>query len=729
MAAAEVEHDVVREQEQILNAMSSSQRGRMEEQGPTQTTPKESSHNSDHHMQARPFADQQEARGFTHHGSAPQISLTESTPDMNRKLLLLPGNQLQVPGEQDHANTVIAQPPEEKQKLMNLISHGQRGRMEDQRCFMDPSQSAPCSPRHTNRKPLADPCSRDSEMLFNLLANTQSHRLDDQRVSLPSLPGIDTKDHPSTSDSSYLCYMVSKVQGTRMEDQRCSLPGIQSAASSKKDQAASGISRSASFSPGSDAERPKIQVKTFPKKELIPAEQDSFLTMMRHAQRGRMEEQRCVLNVSPQLTPEHKPTQSTVPTGPDSDQFFKMLANSQAKRLDDQRACLPSLPAIQNEGTSIAVGADTSYLCYMLSKVQGSRLDDQRCSAPHILKNVCTPTSQRKACNTSKGPDKTGPPNQDKKDQHPQISLANQLQFSEMLSHAQKGRMQDQRCSLQQSRSTPATPTHSHSSRNQVAAAAEADALFRMVASCQAGRLDEQRVTLSSLPGISGTSTKGKHDRSHVKTVHAPIITVAESTPPISKGDIFRLPAKSGCNLTKSASFIPETEYQKGLKSTSQMTVKVLMSFTPQMGHKNLNQQCTFPEVYLTLGAPGDNIVIPLSPKPGRPVCLNLNLVPKEDIKSTHSSPRKPGSRPSSPQPKAAQNTHPGNSDSLEQARSATSPISPQEDCFSLIEKVHTAHLQMGTTQGVHKCNGDPVKQKGNGKAGGNKAKDGGNKH
>ncbi|XP_061905903.1 uncharacterized protein LOC133651795 isoform X2 [Entelurus aequoreus] len=571
---------------------------------------------------------------------------------------------------------------------------------------MDPSQSAPCSPRHTNRKPLADPCNRDSDMLFNLLANTQSHRLDDQRVSLPSLPGIDTKDHPSASDSSYLCYMVSKVQGTRMEDQRCSLPGIQSAASSKKDQAASGIPRSASFSPGSDAERPKIQVKTFPKKELIPAEQDGFLTMMRHAQRGRMEEQRCVLNVSPQLTPDHKPTQSTVPTGPNSDQFFKMLANSQAKRLDDQRACLPPLPGIQNEGTSIAVGADTSYLCYMVSKVQ------------------------RKACNTSKEPDKTGPPNQDKKDQQPQISLANQLQFSKMLSHAQKGRMQDQRCSLQQSRSTPATPTHSHSSPNEVAAGAEADALFRMVASCQAGRLDEQRVTLSSLPGISGTPAKGKHDQSHVKTVHAPIITVAESTPPISKGDIFRFPdAKSGCNLTKSASFNPETEYQKGLKSTSQMTVKVLMSFTPQMGHRNLNQQCTFPEVYLTLGAPGDNIVIPLSPKPGRPVCLNLNLVPKEDIKSTHSSPRKPGSRPSSPQPKAAHNAHPGHSDSLEQGRSATSPISPQEDCFSLIEKVHTAHLQMGTTQGVHKCNGDPVKQKGNGKAGGNKAKDGGNKH
>lgn len=57
------------------------------------------------------------------------------------------------------------------------------------------------------------PCP-DSEMFFSLLANTQSRRLDDQRVSLPSLPGLQKEQEKSTSgaDSSYLCYMVSKVQ-------------------------------------------------------------------------------------------------------------------------------------------------------------------------------------------------------------------------------------------------------------------------------------------------------------------------------------------------------------------------------------------------------------------------------------------------------------------------------------------------------------------------------------
>lgn len=54
----------------------------------------------------------------------------------------------------------------------------------------------------------------DSEMFFSLIANSQSHRLDDQRVSLASLPGIQNENATSTAggDSSYLCYMVSKVQ-------------------------------------------------------------------------------------------------------------------------------------------------------------------------------------------------------------------------------------------------------------------------------------------------------------------------------------------------------------------------------------------------------------------------------------------------------------------------------------------------------------------------------------
>uniref|UniRef100_A0A3P8SCZ5 Uncharacterized protein n=1 Tax=Amphiprion percula TaxID=161767 RepID=A0A3P8SCZ5_AMPPE len=77
-------------------------------------------------------------------------------------------------------------------KFMNMISHGQRGRMDDQRCTLD--------------------LSRNPDTFFNLLANTQSRRLDDQRVSLSTLPGLNTDNSTSPGDSGYLCYMVSKVQ-------------------------------------------------------------------------------------------------------------------------------------------------------------------------------------------------------------------------------------------------------------------------------------------------------------------------------------------------------------------------------------------------------------------------------------------------------------------------------------------------------------------------------------
>lgn len=131
-------------------------------------------------------------------------------------------------------------------------------------------------------------------------------------------------------------------------------------------------------------------------------------------------------------------------------------------------------------------------------------------------------------------------------------------------------------------------------------------------------------------------------------------------------------------------------------------------------GHKHFDQPCTFPEVFLTLGAPGDNFVIPLSPAPGRPLSFNLNLVPKEDIKSglcspSHASPSKAHSRPSSPNQGATN----------EKGKHVTRSISPDDDCFSLIEKVHTAQLQKGKEKA----------EQGKGKGGGKKdKKDGGNK-
>lgn len=128
-----------------------------------------------------------------------------------------------------------------------------------------------------------------------------------------------------------------------------------------------------------------------------------------------------------------------------------------------------------------------------------------------------------------------------------------------------------------------------------------------------------------------------------------------------------------------------------------------------------MDQPCLFPEVFLTLGAPGDNLVIPLSPVPGRPLSLNLNLVPREDAHSKHyssnrASPRKAHSRPSSPNPEATSKTHTETSCAHEQKRACT--LSPDEDCFSLIERVHTAQLHRGAGEGRQKWKGEKRKGK-----------------
>lgn len=118
------------------------------------------------------------------------------------------------------------------------------------------------------------------------------------------------------------------------------------------------------------------------------------------------------------------------------------------------------------------------------------------------------------------------------------------------------------------------------------------------------------------------------------------------------------------------------------------MCLNFLSSTLPK-GHQNMQHLGPFPEVFLTVGAPGENLVIPLSPVPGRPLSLNLNLVPKEGAtcSSNRASPTRACSKPSTPNKKA------GN-------------MAREEDCFSVIEKVHTAQLQRKTTPGQRQKKG-----------------------
>ena len=123
---------------------------------------------------------------------------------------------------------------------------------------------------------------------------------------------------------------------------------------------------------------------------------------------------------------------------------------------------------------------------------------------------------------------------------------------------------------------------------------------------------------------------------------------------------------------------------------------------------------CLFPEVFLTLGAPGDKIVVPLSPRPGRPLSLNLNLVPKETREPRLAPPNHASrSRPSSPHPGVSHKHQPQATGSHQnEQRKPINTISPDDDYFSLIERVHAAHLQIGLGQGGVKGKGEAAQGK-----------------
>ncbi|XP_023813256.1 Purkinje cell protein 2 homolog isoform X2 [Oryzias latipes] len=640
-----------------------------------------------------------------HKCPAQENSSGQSTSERSKEHLLVPASQLLMPPQRIRSNSLREESPEEQHKFMNLITHGQRGRMEDQCCILDPSRSTPCSPLHADGQQVENP-----ETFFDLLAHTQSHRLDDQRVSLPSLPGLQKESNTSNGDSNYLCYMVSKVQDSRLNDQRCSLPEIQKSTSSLKP------SCSTSYIPSSDKQHLNDKDKAPAKQALSEADLEDFFSLVSHSQGGRLDEQRCVLNVSPQTTTKHQLGQSKVPQ--DSEQFFSLLSNVQSRRLDDQRISLPSLPGIQNGGSTSLTSAETdaNYLCYLVSKVQGGRMDEQRCSAPQILKNLGTPSPQCKdvTSETTVKPLQRQRSGSFKSDCYWQdLCPVEQEQLLKMLKHAQSGRMEEQRCSLQPSQSNPVSPTYNGNALNYVSIDEQTDA-FRKTASSR--KPDDQHIDHSA-PAHKSEKSKTKDKVRNSKTdilVSPPQITVDKGTPDTSRKYCPRstsetqwphLDSSSALALPKSASFTPETEFQQDPPSSAQLTLKVSMSITPPPG-PNYNYQ--IPEVFLTLGSPGESVNIPLSPVFGRPLSLDLNLTPKKDGKSKHcspsrASPRKARSRPSSPYREA-----------------------PTKEDTSLTEKLPTVQLQKGKAQGRQQAAATLGKEKAEqkkGKGGGKKDK------
>uniref|UniRef100_A0A3Q3WDF1 Purkinje cell protein 2 n=1 Tax=Mola mola TaxID=94237 RepID=A0A3Q3WDF1_MOLML len=100
---------------------------------------------------------------------------------------------IKIGGQAGGGLMVMVESPQQEQ-FFKMMSYLERGRMEEQRCAL--------SPVKTVKNPPDDP-----DKFFNLLANSQGQRLDDQQVSLPSLPGIQKANTSSSAggDSGYLC--------------------------------------------------------------------------------------------------------------------------------------------------------------------------------------------------------------------------------------------------------------------------------------------------------------------------------------------------------------------------------------------------------------------------------------------------------------------------------------------------------------------------------------------
>ncbi|XP_076194067.1 G-protein-signaling modulator 2 isoform X2 [Aptenodytes patagonicus] len=128
--------------------------------------------------------------------------------------------------------------------FFDLLSRFQSNRMDDQRCYFQEknrfsaaSVATSSTPPKTMRKSFSTSLvSPHTDEFLDLLAISQSRRLDDQRASFSNLPGLRLNQHNSQSvlghlmasnnrelDDDFFDILI-KCQGSRLDDQRCAPP-------------------------------------------------------------------------------------------------------------------------------------------------------------------------------------------------------------------------------------------------------------------------------------------------------------------------------------------------------------------------------------------------------------------------------------------------------------------------------------------------------------------------
>ncbi|XP_071666434.1 G-protein-signaling modulator 2 isoform X4 [Patagioenas fasciata] len=128
--------------------------------------------------------------------------------------------------------------------FFDLLSRFQSNRMDDQRCYFQEKNRFSAAPVATSSTPpktirksfSTSVVSPHTDEFLDLLASSQSRRLDDQRASLSHLPGLRLNQHNRHSvlghlmaannrelDDDFFDTLI-KCQGSRLDDQRCAPP-------------------------------------------------------------------------------------------------------------------------------------------------------------------------------------------------------------------------------------------------------------------------------------------------------------------------------------------------------------------------------------------------------------------------------------------------------------------------------------------------------------------------
>ncbi|XP_016066513.1 PREDICTED: G-protein-signaling modulator 1 isoform X3 [Miniopterus natalensis] len=129
-------------------------------------------------------------------------------------------------------------PSSDEECFFDLLSKFQSSRMDDQRCPLEEGQpgAAEATAASTLEERIAQPsltASPQTEEFFDLIASSQSRRLDDQRASVGSLPGLRIThnnlghlrgDGDPQEPGDEFFNMLIKCQSSRIDDQRCPPP-------------------------------------------------------------------------------------------------------------------------------------------------------------------------------------------------------------------------------------------------------------------------------------------------------------------------------------------------------------------------------------------------------------------------------------------------------------------------------------------------------------------------